>query len=175
MLLTRYYFADEFTAFLPVLETYGHESCSFARDEYLCRFNQSLDKIYYIRSGMTRLSVLHDSGEEKLIGFWARGSMFPIICTEQKFNLEYSLLLKAETDVEAIVFRPDVFIRMLSENKDIMTETIDHYCRFCNMLLFSNVTQAYEDTRTRICSLVYSYTCFTGEKKRLPLSQNDIA
>lgn len=175
MLLTRYYFAGEFEPYLETFRSYAYRRRRIQRGEYLCTFAEPLDRVYYIVNGVTRLSVLHDNGEEKLFGFWAHDSIFPIICSMQDFHLEYSILLKAETNTEVLEFTVDTFTRILTDHNAIMVEVIDHYCRFCNMLLFSSATRDYENTRTRICNVIYTHLYFTKEKEMVSLSQSDIA
>ena len=175
-MLTRYYYVGEFSQYMDTFKQYPHENVTFQKEEFLCSPSLALDKVFLIESGLTKLSVLHDAGENKIFGFWGEGSMFPIICTKQNFNLEYSIVMQAVTKVRVLTFSPETFKQILSEHDEITYETIDHYCRFCNMLLFNATTQSYESVRTRICSVLYLYLHYVKPKDHwVDLSQDDIA
>lgn len=176
MLLTRYFFVGEFRYLLPVFMRYPHSTVTFCKDDYLSKPGDSFSKVYYITDGLARLSVLHDSGEDKIFGFWGHDSMYPIICKEQKFSLEYSILIKALTEVKAIAFSVETFKQILAENPEITYEVVDHYCRYSNLLLFHATTQSYENIATRICNLLYLYLYYVPNHKNcVDLSQQDIA
>lgn len=175
-MLTRYYYIDEFSKYSHIFREYPHEEQAFPKGSYLCPPGSELTKVFWVEEGLTKLSVAHETGEEKIFGFWGRGSIFPIICTEQKFNLEYSLLMQAVTDVKAMAFAPEVFKSILKEHSGVMYEVIDHYCRFCNMLLFNATTQSYEPVLTRICNILYTYLYYIQPPDScVELSQEDIA
>lgn len=175
-MLTRYYYIGEFSKYIDILKAYPHKEKIFQRGEYLCAPSSALKSIYFVEKGLTKLSVTHDSGEDKIFGFWGEGSIFPIICTEQKFNLEYSILMKAVTSVKTIVFTPEVFKKILHEHDAVTYEVVDHYCRFCNMLLFNTTAQSYESVLTRICNVIYTYLYYVKpENGCVQLSQEDIA
>lgn len=176
VVLTRYYYIGEFTKYINIFKSYPHEENIFERGEYLCSPAFSLNRIFYIVDGLTKMSVSHDAGAEKIFGFWGSGSMFPIYCTEQKFNLEYSILMQAVTKVKTITFTGEVFKKILREHEEVTYEVVDHYCRFCNMLLFNATTQSYETVLTRICNVIYTYLYYVKPTDDcVQLQQEDIA
>lgn len=176
MLLTGYFFVGEFHYLYPIFQKYPHHRESFNRGMYLSEPGTSFSKVYYIMDGLVQLSVLHDSGEEKIFGFWGHDSIYPIICKEQKFSLEYSILLKALTDVKVLAFSVETFNQILAENSNITHEVVDHYCRYSNLLLFSATTQSYENIATRLCNLFYLYLYYAPNRENcVDLSQQEIA
>lgn len=176
MMLTRYFFIDEFSEFEEVLRSYPHIVEHFHSQTYLGDPGSTIKKVYYIVSGLTQVSVVHDSGEDKIFAFWGQGGIFPLICSEQDFYLEHSILQKAMSEVVTLSFSTEVFRQIMMEHPEIACECIDHYCRWSNLLLFNATTSAYETVRTRVCNLLYTYLYYLPNKKRcVNLEQKDIA
>jgi CRP-like cAMP-binding protein len=176
MLLTRYFFLKEFNKFETFFKEYPHKICNFNKNQYLCKPNQSLTNVYYIQHGLTKVSVIHENGEEKITGFWGKGGIYPLICTEQDFLLEHSILQKSLSEVTALSFSIDIIRQMMTDNPELCFEMVDHYCRFTNLLLFSSTTQTYESVQTRICNILYLFLKNTNiPEKTISLTQQDIA
>jgi CRP-like cAMP-binding protein len=176
MLLTRYFFLNEFNKFENFFEKYPHKVCNFKKNQYLCKPNQSLTKIYYIQNGLTKVSVIHENGEEKIIGFWGKGGIYPLICSKQDFLLEHSILQKSLSEVTALSYSINTIRQMMTDNPDLCFEMIDHYCRFTNLLFFSSTTQTYESVQTRICNILYLLLKNSNIlENTISLTQQDIA
>lgn len=176
MLVTRYFFVGEFKRFEPELESCRHEEKSFAPGEYICRPAERLDKVFYLMSGFAQLSVLHESGGERVFGFWGPGSIYPLIANEQEFALEYSIIFKAMEGVDALVIDLPDFKNLLVVDPELGIAAIDHYGRFANTLLFDSVTDSYETIEMRLASFLYSYLLYMPNKECLvKLPQDTIA
>lgn len=173
VLQTRYYFSHEFTRFLEIFKKYPHQKRKFKKNMYLSKANEVFDCNDYIVSGLVKVAVIHDSGEEKVIGYFGSGSIYPIICNEQKFLLEHSIVVKAINDVSTLRFLPQTIKEIMKDNPEISYEMIDHYCKFTNLLFFCATTQTYEDVQTRVCNILYIYYLNTGNKK-VNLTQSEI-
>lgn len=148
---------NEFSPYEGFFNKYPHEVCYFKKDDYLCKLNEPFTKVFYIENGLTKVSVMHANGEEKITGFWGKGGIYPLICTEQDFALEYSIMQKAVSDVKTIAFTTETIRKMMADSPEICREMVDHYCKFTNLLFFCATTQTYEPVITRICNMLYLY------------------
>ncbi|MDC0611766.1 Crp/Fnr family transcriptional regulator, partial [Vibrio sp.] len=144
MLLTRYIFTNEFTPYEQLFKISPHETCHFKKGDFLCDLGKPFTKIFYIVDGLTKVSVMHKNGEEKITGFWGKGGIYPLICTEHNFVLEYSIMQVAISDVTAFAFDVDVIRNMMHESTELCQEMVNHYCKFTNLLFFCATTQTYE-------------------------------
>lgn len=174
MLQTRYFFFDEFKRFLPIFRQYRHEIVSFKKGELLKKPSDLFKYNFYITEGLCKVSVLHASGDEKIIAYWGKGSIYPIICSEQSFILENSIVVTAMTDVETMRYDTETTKAMMREHPEISYEMIDHYCKFTNLLFFCTATQTYEDVKTRICNMLFIYYCNFNENC-FALTQGELA
>lgn len=174
MLETRYFYTDEFTRFLPIFEKYPHTALTVKKGECLKKPDT---RFYYndlILSGMARLSVLHASGEDRVVGYWGRGSMYPIITTQQDFFLEYAITLEALTDVSVLRYTTDAIRLIMKDVPEIAYEMIDHYCKFTNLFLYFVTTQAFEPLTNRVCNILTLYYQHFHDLE-VPITQADLA
>lgn len=155
MLLSRYFFQDEFTKYETMFEKYSHVKKKVKAKEFIITPDGKLDYIYYIKSGIVQVSAFHISGEEKIFGYWSSGSMYPVMCTHQNFAFEHSIAMKAMTETELYVFTVEIFREMLAEDTTFACECIDHHCRYSNMLIFSITTNSCEPLINRVCNILY--------------------
>ncbi len=174
MLQTRYFFMDEFSPFIKQMQKYANQTVTFSKGEYLKKANESFRCNYLILDGLCRLSVLHDSGSERIVGYWGNGSMYPIITKEQKFTLEYSIMVKAVTKTTALRFDVEATKAVMKDHPEVSWEMIDHYCKFCNLFLYNVTTEAYEPLKTRVCSMILIYY-LNFKQPILPVSQNELS
>ena len=174
MLQTRYFFQGEFTPYLDIFKTYAHRFVAFPKNDYLLAPANVMHHNYFITKGFCKVSVLHDSGEEKIIGYWGTNSIYPIITSEQQFLLEDSIIVTAMTDMETMEFTPETTRLIMKEHPEVSYEMIDHYCKFTNLLFFCTTTQTFEDLKMRICNMLYIYYVNEGST-RFRLTQSELA
>ncbi len=174
MLQTRYFFREEFQKFFPIFEKFPHEIVHFQKGEQIKAPTDLFRYNFFIVNGFCKVSVIHDSGEEKVIGYWGNGSIYPIICNEQKFILENSIVVTAMSEMKALRFNTDTTKKIMTQHPEISFEMIDHYCKFTNLLFFCATTQTYEDIKTRVCSMLFIYNYNSGNE-RFALTQSELA
>lgn len=174
MLQPRYYYTNEFDRFMPIFEQYSHEVVAFQKKQNLKSSNDIFRYNYLIVKGFCKVSVIHDSGDQKIIGYWGNGSIYPIICAKQKFQLEDSILVTAVTDMITWRFDPASTRQCIADHPEIAFEMIDHYCKFTNLLFFCATTQTYESVKSRVCNMLLIYQHNTNSCC-VPLSQSDLA
>lgn len=174
--LTRFFFTGEFQRYEDLFRSYPHTRETFDKGSYLCRPSEPLIKCYFITDGMTQMSVMHPSGKEMIFGFWGRGGIYPLVVSEQEFDLEYSIVLKTLTFVDTLAFDVPVMKAILEEHPDIAAEAIDHYARFTNSLIFSSLASTYDSVMERLLSFLDSCLIYLPTvDNSISLSQEDIA
>ncbi len=174
MLRTRYFFVDEFSEFIEEFKKYDHEVVKFNRGDYVKGANENFQHIYLFLEGLCRISVLHDSGEERIIGYFGHGSLYPIIAKEQNFYLEYSILMEAATETTALKFDVETFKKMVGDNVKFTYEIINHYCKYTNLLLYNITSESYEPLLNRVASIIIIYY-LNFNSRDIPLTQNEMA
>ncbi len=174
MLQTRYFFREEFQKFFPIFAKYPHKKEHFHKGDQLKAPTDLFRNNYFIVNGFCKVSVIHDSGEEKVIGYWGNGSIYPIICNEQQFILENSIIVTAMSDMDTLCFDIETTKKIMTDHPEISFEMIDHYCKFTNLLFFCATTQTYEDIKTRVCNMLFIYNYNSGNKS-FALTQGELA
>lgn len=174
MLQTRYYFTDEFTAFDSLLKAYRYRTVSFEKGALLKSPAEKFIYNYYVQKGFCKVSVVHDSGAEKVIGFWGPGSVYPIICAEQNFILEHSIVVTAISEMTTLAFGADETKKIMADHPQVAYEMIDHYCKFTNLLFFLTTAQTFDDIKTRVCTMLFVYYQNSGTDL-LSLTQSELA
>ncbi len=175
-LLSRYFYIDEFSRFDQVLRTYRHTRKTFAKGEFICRPGEPLTKCYYIAGGMAEMSVVHPDGDKRIFGYWGRGGIYPLIVSEQRFNLEYAITLRAITPVDALAFDIDAMRDIVLSHPDVGAVCVEHYGRFVNTLLFGSLACSFDSVMERLASFLRSCLIYLpNTDNSISLSQEDIA
>lgn len=174
MLQTRYYFEKEFIQFYPILSNYPYHLKRYHKGDYLVKAGDLFDFNHYLLSGLIKVSVLHESGDDKIIAYFGPHSIYPIIANEKPFILESSILVQALSDVETMAFSFATTREIMCEHPEISMAMIDHYCKFTNYLFFQETTQTYEPLITRVCNMLYIYL-ENFHSPHFDLTQSDLA
>lgn len=174
MLQTRYYFEKEFIQFYKILSQYPYHLKRYHKGDYLVKAGDLFDFNHYILSGLIKVSVLHDSGDEKIIAYFGPHSIYPIIANEKPFILESSILVQALSDCETMAFTFATTRKIMTDHPEVSIAMIDHYCKFTNYLFFQETTQTYEPLMTRVCNMLYIYL-ENFNSNDFDLTQSDLA
>jgi len=175
MLLPRFRFSGEFTEFEDAIRAFGVRT-TFDAGDYLCPPGEALDRCYYLLGGTARMSVLTDNDKDLVIGLWSAGSLFPLVATEQEFTLEPFVTLKALTAVETLVLTADDIRSLCRTNPDFAIATIDHYCRYTNLMLVRDILLTVNSSLEKVCNFLYLYWYNDPDRSDiLPLTQDEIA
>lgn len=151
----RFYFGNEFSEFRSVFADYPHKVVYANPGTHLKPVGEYMDGNFYLAEGVCQVTVHHDSGANRLIGFWGADSIYPIIASDQHFNLERTIAQCAITETRAWKFSFETTRRIMKEHPEVSYAMIDHYGRYTNALKFLATAQTYESLRTRICNAFY--------------------
>ena len=127
-------------------------------------------------SGVARTTLEHENGSRKISSFHSEGTVFPG-CHRSVFKIEQSIATAALTDMETLCFSNDDFLKMLTENPQLMLSTVDWYASYINLLLYESAHQDYNSSFVKLCNLLYLFSrnSPTGERGRIDLTQESIA
>ena len=173
--LPRYIYTENFSAFEDYFFDQPHRKKHFASGEALWQLGRGVEAIYYIRSGIAKVQLVHENGSRKLLYFVGKGSIYPG-CHQSGFKIEQSIEALAVSEIEALEFDRSVFLSMLAESTDLCLAELDMYAKFINLHLYESAHQDYNNAFTKLCNLLYLFTYANGEPvDRINLTQQELA
>ncbi len=173
MELPRYYFGNDYKQFEGYFLSKNPFYRHFTKGSILWTSGETLRTVYYIRSGLMLTSVEHEDGYKKNLSFHGSGTVFPG-CHETVFKIEQSLICKALSDMEVLVFSRDEFYRMYQQNMELRSQVLEWYAMYINLLIYGYAHQDYNDAFTQLCNFLYIYIHHAPESENnmiIPLSQ----
>ncbi len=178
MITTRYYFSEEFAGYKDLFLKYNPKHKTFSPGEYMCSPSEMLDNVFFIESGLTRLSVLTDQNTEKLFCFFGPNSIYPVVCHMQNLSLEPYILLQAVTETKTFYFKTKYIAAIIMEHPEIGCAMIDHYVHFSNTLIVSDIFNRKGNAFENICQFLFLFAINSPEQLEqgsIPLSQEQLA
>lgn len=174
LLTPKYIWINQFTEFEPILRQHGSVR-EYAHGEVLSGAGEVFPYAFYILSGLTKMSVLHEDGYEKTVYFGGQGSFNPLYSSPHKFKLEHdAICVTAITDVEALAIPQLEMMELMKENPALHLRVTDTYVQFVNLLLFDSVSQTRNDSLTKLANFLYVYE-LSMNASVIYLNQTEIA
>lgn len=175
MLMPRYYFADDFSAFAGYFRAHPHIRRTFQKGEYLWKPGQPFDRIQYYESGLAVHFSDHESGRRKIISFHGPGTILPGYHTED-FHIELSLTTVALSEVRVLEFTISQFRKMFEANPALAESVVSWYSKYVNRFLFETIHQEFNPTQVKLCNLLYLLTEGqpAGSRRSLAMTQEDL-
>lgn len=174
MLIPRYYFTNEYKEFYEYFLSKPHTERKFRTGEYLWNLDRTIEKIYYIKSGITQTYIEHEEGYRKIISFHGEGTIFPGYHS-LSFKIEKSIVTLALSNVETLEFSKEDFALMLLENQQLNNQMLNWYASYVNLLLYETAHQEYNSIFLKLCNLLYLFSQNSSEKNIIELTQESIA
>lgn len=176
MLIPRYYFSNDYHDFYDYFLSHPHSKKSFSKNDYLWSPGEPLSYVYYIRSGIALTTIEHENGFRKICSLHSGGTVFPV-SHQAVFKIEQSIVTTALSDMEVLCFTNDLFLSMLSDNKELNLRTLDWYAAYINLLLYESAHQDYNNSFIKLCNLLYLFSQNSPERDacRVSLTQENIA
>ena len=152
----NYFFTDDFLEAESKLQSIGKKKI-IKKNTIISDINAHPHYSYYIKRGICKLNVLDENGSEKIMCFFGKGSLYPIIIYDQYKVLENYLEFSSITEVEAYRF-PSVMIKeLVSGNPDFAYACIDYYVRLSGLLLGRSLLNLYNNSTKSVCSFLYLF------------------
>ena len=176
MLLPKYYYVNDFAELHDYFLSCPHDCQHFKAGDYIWHLDEFVERVYYIESGIARSVVHHEDGHKKLLYFHGKGSIYPG-CHQSKFKIEKSIVMKAISDVDTLVFSREDFYRMYQENPRLNALMLEIYARYINLLIYEAAHQEYNSSLMKLCNLLYLFSenPTHGDAFHIELTQADIA
>lgn len=176
MNIPRYYFSGEFAQLYEYFLSQPHTTKTFHKQEYLWGPGESLENVYYLKSGIAQTVVEHENGYQKILHFHGKGTIYPG-CHQTAFKIERSILTKALSDVDALVFTRADFYRMFQENSRLSSLCLELYAAYINLLIYEAAHQEYNSSFIKLCNLLYlfSQNSHSQDACKIDLTQENIA
>ena len=174
MILPRYYFEGDFSPFIQWVETCAIEKIRIPKGNEIKYINQV--KAIYIKSGMVKLTIINESGDESVVMLAGQGTIYPVTCLEEQFTIEQYMKMKTIMDTEIIVFERAEIATMISKNVEFAYAAMNFNSKTINSLLTKNILGNYETSEQSVCSFLYSYIKYNpNDNHTVNLTQEDIA
>lgn len=173
--MPKYFFSKDFCEFEDIFIKYGIK-CEFEKDEIISAQGDTLKNSFYIKKGIMQVSVGHEIGKEKTISFMGKGSLFPIGISEHRYKMEYSIVEKAFTYVEAYKLEYEKLRKIVIDNSSLAVSIIEHNCDFTSFLFYEISSLSYDNIRCKVSNILYTLICNGPfENNIIELKQEDIA
>lgn len=176
MLLPRYIFMNDFNLLQPILETAPSLERQLDSGDFLWKPDEQLAYIYYIKSGLAKTYIVHETGRRKIISYHGAGTIFPVF-HELDFKIEQSLVTEAITPMKVLAFKRADFKQLVDTVGDIYPHMVSWYARYINLLLYETAHQEYNAGFVKVCNILYLLhtTALAEGLTTLALSQEELA
>lgn len=176
MLIPRYFFANDYEVLYSYFLSQPHKRKSFIKNEYLWSPGEPIKRVYYIESGITQTSVIHEDGYQKILFFHSNGTVFPG-CHQSVFKIESSIVTRALSPLKTLEFNITDFYKMFQENRQLSSIAFESYAMYINLLIYETAHQEYNNSFIKLCNLLYLFAqhSTTGKTNKIDLTQAEIA
>jgi len=176
VILPKYYFSNDFKEFENLFINGDHTIKKFSPHSIMSSQGETFTSSFYIQKGMLKVAIGHEEGQEKTVSFHGEGTVFPFCINEERYQLEYSIVVTAVSDVTAISFSDKTARKLVLAYPTLALRVAENFCRQINLLYYDNVSQSFDDSDKRICTFLYLYDSNLQSKDhRIQLTQEEIA
>lgn len=154
LFMNKYFFSNDFKEYEHLFIKHGSK-CEFNKNDIISAQGDTLKYAFYIKKGIMQVSVGHEIGKEKIVSFMGEGNLFPIGINEHKYKMEYSIVEKAFTYVEAYKLEYEVLREIVKNNTDLALSIIEHNCDFTSFLFYEISSLSYDNIRCKVSSILY--------------------
>ena len=172
--ISRFYFAGAFLPFEPLLAP-AAQVIQAESGRYLTGPGEELRRVFYIKSGYCRFSLLREDGGETILSFHGPGSLHPVKCRQFHFTLEQFVLYQTITEADIWSLEPQAIEELVRRDPDFAVAAVDYHTVYSNMYLARQALNARVDVEAKIAAFLYLYAAGQGGGGEIPLSQGDTA
>ncbi|MDO5294706.1 MAG: Crp/Fnr family transcriptional regulator [bacterium] len=174
--MRKYYFEHDFSKFETLIQAYDIKEKSYSAKQLVSSQNETLRYGYFIKSGVLKLSIGHECGNEKTLALFGPGSIFPIGVNEHHYTMEYAMSEEAFTDLLVYEFEYMELKKIALKHPEFSLRMLEHYCDFTSFLFYEISSLSNEQSFLKICNLIYALSK-TGlySDNFIPMTQYEIA
>ncbi len=129
MIVSNFIHHQTFSKYKSLLEDSPHTKLSFpAKSTLPLYWTGTTERIvYYVNKGMLSLYISHESGKDKLVGFWGIGGMYPLIVSQHHSYLDEVTSIIARRNVEVYAYHINDIYNLFSSNPELWEIAISYY------------------------------------------------
>lgn len=173
--MPKYFFSKQFKDYEEIFIKYGVK-CEFQKNDIISAQGDTLKNAFYIKKGIMQVAIGHEFGKEKTVSFMGEGSLFPVGISEHKYKMEYSIVEKAFTYVEAYKLEYEKLRSIVLDNPSIALTIIEHNCDFTSFLFYEISSLSYDSIKCKVSNILYLLLCNGPFKDNIiELKQEEIA
>lgn len=173
--MPKYFFSKSLKGYEEIFKQYGLR-CEFRKNDIISSQGDTLKNAFYIKKGVMQVSIGHEIGKEKIVAFIGEGSLFPIGVSEHRYKMEYSMVEKAFTDVEAYKLEYLQVREIVSKNPSIALDIIEDNCDFTSFLFYEIASLSYDSMKCKVSNILYLLASNELFKENtIELTQEEIA
>lgn len=173
--MPKYFFSKDFKEYEEIFLEHGVR-CEFYKNDIISAQGDTLKNAFYIKKGIMQVAIGHEIGKEKTVSFMGEGSLFPIGISEHKYKMEYSIVEKAFTYVEAYKLEYKKLRSIVLDNPSIALTIIEHNCDFTSFLFYEISSLSYDSIKCKVSNILYLLFCNGIFKDNMiELKQEEIA
>lgn len=178
MPLPRYYQDKDFAEFQHVF-TQRCKTVHFRKGDYLKAPNTEITHLYYIVNGLTKATMLHESGGLKTTFIVGPGCIQPLFYPAKFPIWEKVLGIEAYTNLTALEMTKDKFYQFSLEFPDLLEIMLNVTARNAYTLAADILSFTYSEGITRICNFLYHHlynldVTHNHDVRLMKTTQNDL-
>ncbi len=170
----NYYYTNTFSAYEDYFRNLPNVPRTFGKSEPLWELGKGLSHVYYIVSGLTKVSVVHEEGYEKLLYFVGSGFVYPG-CHLADYKIEQSFECTAITEVQALEFDRQVLHDAVFSRPTLAERMIEVYASWINLHIYESAHQTNNLLMTKLCNLLYLIGRKGPSVNLIHMTQNDMS
>lgn len=168
----RYCFGGEFAKYRDLFAGLCPEPMKLNRGMAVCRQGITRDWMYYLCEGRMRVSACNAEGNERVLAFLEKDTLFGLDCF---LPGELSMLsVEPIGRCEVVPLRREALEELLRKKPDLAVDLAGFYCKVLRQLCFDAELQSMNNIFSRIVNYLLASRDALGSDK-LPLTQTEIA
>ncbi len=156
--IPEFYYDKSFQPFESEL-TAGLQPVDLPKGYQLVGANEYMNTSFYVHSGVLKLYIIAENGNEKTEWFIGPGGLFPLYSPLERHyrNERDTLLVKAQTPVKVTKIAQKAIDHLLDHDPRFSKRMLRQYADFSAILLYDIITLATRDSLTSTCNYLYQY------------------
>lgn len=173
MPLPTYVFEKEFA---PIMKLIANSACQkYHPGEIVFFQGYRYDHFFWVKNGMVKISILSETGEEKVLGFH-KNSMFGMDLWGENSIAVVTATAYTNADIYSIPRKR--VKRCLEAHPEMSMKLLTYTCDIMRLMVFHMHSHLFLDAKTRIADILYLYAQMgenQEEKKRIYMTEQELS